>query len=345
MYASAMLRAWLVIGSHRKIQVKGSTYMKKPSKAQMIEFYTMMVRIRRVEEKLMEVFSNGEILGFLHVSIGQESPPVGVCAHLRKEDYISTTHRGHGWALAKGINLKLAMAELFGKKEGYCKGRSGSMHLADTSIGIMGANGIVGGGIPIAAGAAFTAQYRKTDDVAVATFGEGATGEGAFHETMNIAAIRKLPLVFVCENNGWAEFSPQSIHMPIESVTARAAAYNMPAVSVPNDVLKVYAAAGEAISRARKGEGPTLIEIRSDRWFGHYVGDPQKYRGKEKVQEAMQKDCITDFEAELLKAKVFKKEDIGVIEESIVLELEEALLFARECPYPEVSEMTEGLYV
>lgn len=318
--------------------------MSKPSKSQLIEFYTMMIRIRRVEEKLMEVFSNGEILGFLHVSIGQESAPAAVCAHLRKDDYISTTHRGHGWSVAKGIDLKLAMAELFGKKEGFCKGRSGSMHLADASIGIMGANGIVGGGIPIAAGAAFAAQYRKTDQVAVATFGEGATGEGAFHETMNFAAVKKLPIIFVCENNGWAEFSPQSIHMPIQSVTSRALAYDMPTASVSNDVLEIYEEAGKAVERARKGEGPTLLEVRCDRWYGHYVGDAQKYRGKERVEAAMKKDCVADFEAELLKGKVLKKEDIEKIHADIATEVEAAVTFARECPYPDVSEMLEGLY-
>ena len=319
--------------------------MSRPSKDKLIGFYTMMVRIRTVEEKLMEVFSNGEILGFLHVSIGQEAAPTAVCAHLNPSDYISTTHRGHGWAIAKGIDIKRAMAELFGKKEGFCLGRSGSMHLADAGIGIMGANGIVGGGIPIAAGAAFAAQYRKTDRIAVATFGEGATGEGAFHETMNFAAIKKLPMVFVCENNGWAEFSPRTIHMPLESVTSRALAYDIPAVSVSNNVQEIHEEAGKAVARARKGEGPTLLEIRSDRWYGHYVGDAQKYRGKEKVKEAMEKDCITDFEKELLSRKVLKEEDMSRIRAGVMSEVEEAVQFARQCPYPDVSEMMEGLYV
>lgn len=319
--------------------------MDKPSREQLAGFYTMMVRIRKVEEMLMEVFSRGEILGFLHVSIGQEAAPTAVCAHLTVNDCISTTHRGHGWAIAKGIDIRRAMAELFGKKEGFCLGRSGSMHLADSGIGIMGANGIVGGGIPIAAGAAFAAQYKKTNHVAVATFGEGATGEGAFHETMNFAAIRKLPLVFVCENNGWAEFSPRSIHMPVESVTSRALAYDIPAVSVSNNVLEIYEAAGEAIRRAREGKGPSLLEIRCDRWYGHYVGDAQKYRGKEKVEEAMAKDCIADFEAELIKGKVLKRKDFDRIQAEVSAEVEDAVNFARQCTYPDVSEMLEGLYV
>jgi len=319
--------------------------MNKPSKTKLIEFYTTMVRIRKVEEMLMEVFSKGEILGFLHVSVGQEAAPVGVCAHLNPTDYISTTHRGHGWAVAKGIELKRAMAELFGKEEGFCRGRSGSMHLADASIGIMGANGIVGGGIPIAAGAAFTAQYKKTDHVAVATFGEGATGEGAFHETLNFASIKKLPIIFVCENNGWAEFSPRKIHMPIESVTSRALAYDIPAVSVSNDVYEIYSEAGKAIARARKGEGPTVLEVLCDRWHGHYIGDAQPYRGKDLVKEAMSKDCILNFENDLLKSKVFKKSDVERINSEVDSEVEDAVSFARECPFPDESQMLEGLYV
>lgn len=182
--------------------------MGKPSKEKKIGFYRQMLRIRRAEEKLMEVFLAGEILGFLHVSIGQEAAPVGVCANLRDDDYIGTTHRGHGYAIAKGIGLKGAMAEIFGRREGYCMGRSGSMHLADLSKGIMGANGIVGGGIPIVAGAGFAAKYKGTDQVAVATFGDGAANQGTFHETLNLASVMNLPVIFLCENNGWAEFSP-----------------------------------------------------------------------------------------------------------------------------------------
>lgn len=319
--------------------------MGKPSKEKMIEMYKTMVKIRKTEQKLMEVFSAGEILGFLHVSIGQEAAPVGVCSHLTDKDYIATTHRGHGHAVAKGIDLKLAMAELFGKKAGYCLGRSGSMHLADKSRGIMGANGIVGAGIPIATGAAFAEKYKQTDRVAVATFGEGATGEGAFHEALNFAAIHKLPVVYVCENNGWAEFSPQKIHMPIESVTRRAAAFDIPAVSIENDILKIYEVAGKAIEQARKGNGPTLIEIRSERWYGHYVGDAQKYRGKEVVAQAMTKDCLLNFEKDLLQSKVLQKQDVDKISIDLDREIDEAVRFARECPFPEVSDMTEGLYL
>ena len=229
--------------------------MKKPNKKELIQFYENMVKIRRVEEKLMEVFSKGEIPGFIHVCIGQEATPVAVCSHLKDSDYMSNTHRGHGHALAKGIDLKLFMAELFGRKNGFCRGRSGSMHLADRNLGILGANGIVGGGIPIATGAAFASQYKKTEQVTVCFFGEGATDEGTFHESLNIASIKKLPIVYVCENNGWAEFTSLNVHMPIKNVMDRAVAYNMPGVVASNDFFEIHEEAGKAIERARKGNG------------------------------------------------------------------------------------------
>jgi pyruvate dehydrogenase E1 component alpha subunit len=319
--------------------------MSRQSKEKLIGFYRQMVLIRRTEEKLMEVFSTGEILGFLHVSIGQEAAPVGICAHLRDDDYIGTTHRGHGYAIAKGIDLKRAMAELFGKKQGFCMGRSGSMHLADMSKGIMGANGIVGGGIPIVTGAAFAAKYNGADQVAVATFGDGAANQGTFHESLNIAAVMNLPVVFLCENNGWAEFSPRLTHTKIDNIADRATAYGMPGIIVGNNVLEIYEAAGESVARARKGEGPTLIEVKCDRWYGHYVGDAQKYRGKEKIDTAMAQDCIKDYERFLLNERLLRKREIEKIEAEIKSELEEAVNYARNCPFPDPSEIMDGLYV
>jgi len=310
-----------------------------------IDLYRTMLRIRRTEEKLMEVFSNGEIPGFLHVSIGQEAAPAAVCSNLRPTDYVSTTHRGHGYAIAKGINLKLAMAELFGKQQGNCMGRSGSMHLADEKNGIMGANGIVGGGIPIATGAAFAAKYMDLDRVAVATFGDGATNQGVFHESLNFASVQNLPVVYVCENNGWAEFSPARIHQNIENIADRAASYGMPGVIVTNNVLEILGASEKAVERARRGEGPTLIEVKCDRWYGHYVGDAQKYRGREKVEEAMAKDCIKDFEQYLLSEKILKKQEKKAIDMQIKTEIDDAVNFARQCPYPDPAEMMKGLYL
>jgi len=318
--------------------------MRKPSKKKRVEFYEKMVLIRKVEECLMEVFSKGEIPGFIHVCIGQEATPVAVCNWLKDSDYMANTHRGHGHALAKGIDLNLFMAELFGKKNGFCRGRSGSMHLADRNLGILGANGIVGGGIPIATGAAFAADYKKTGQVTVCFFGEGATDEGTFHESMNIASLRKLPIVYVCENNGWAEFTPQTVHMPIHNVAERAGAYHMIGTTVSNDVLEIHEAAGEAVERARKGEGPTLLEVKSSRWYGHFVGDAQKYRGEDDVKAARGNDCIAEFKETLIREKIITKNDVEKIGKDIDQRIEAAVAFARESPFPDSSELMDDLY-
>jgi len=319
--------------------------MKKPGKKKLVQLYERMVTIRQVEEKLMEVFANGEIPGFIHVCIGQEATPVAVCSHLQDSDYMSTTHRGHGHTLAKGIDLKLFMAELFGKKNGPCRGRSGSMHVADRNKGILGANGIVGGGIPIATGAAFAAQYKKTGEVTVCFFGEGATNEGTFHESLNIASLRTLPIVYVCENNGWAEFTPRETHMIIQDVAERSKSYGMPGITVPNEFLKIYQAAGEAIARARKGKGPTLLEVKGSRWYGHFVGDAQKYRPEREIKSARKKDCLADFEKMLVKDKVLGKGNVKKISETVGERIEEAVYFARESQFPDESELMDDLYV
>jgi pyruvate dehydrogenase E1 component alpha subunit len=318
--------------------------MQEPTKKALIDFYRKMMRIRRVEEKLMEVFANGEIPGFIHVCIGQEATPVAICSQLKETDYMSNTHRGHGHALAKGIDLKLFMAELFGRKNGFCRGRSGSMHLADRNLGILGANGIVGGGIPIATGAAFAARYKKTGQVTVCFFGEGASDEGAFHESLNIASLMKLPIVYVCENNGWAQFTSQDIHMPIKNVADRAAGYNIPGKIVPNDFMKIFKAGGMAIERARSGEGPVLLEVKSNRWYGHFAGDAQKYRDEQSTKLARKDDCVFRLERILLKDKVFRKQDIKRMEDEIQDEIREAVEFARQSPVPEASELMEDLY-
>ena len=303
-----------------------------------------MVQIRRVEETLMTIFSSGEIPGFLHVCIGQEAAAAAVCGQLEPEDYIGTTHRGHGHALAKGIDLKLFMAELFGKKNGFCLGRSGSMHLADRSLGILGANGIVGGGIPITTGAALAAQYKYPGRVAVCFFGDGATGEGSFHESLNMAALRKLPVVYVCENNGWAEFTPQYVHMTVNDVAERAASYGIPATVVPNEVMQIYDAASTAIKRARDGEGPFLLEVKCNRWHGHFVGDAQKYRGQVAVEEAMADDCLQRFEDQLFRTKRLDRDQAAEIDRTVREEIAEAVNYARNSPAPEIADLMEGLY-
>jgi len=318
--------------------------MGAPGKKMLIESYRKMVTIRRVEEKLMEVFSLGEIPGFIHVCIGQEATPVAVARHLGPSDYIAATHRGHGHALAKGIDLKLFMAELFGKKNGPCRGRSGSMHLADRSMGILGANGIVGGGLPIAVGSAFASRYKKTDQVTVCFFGEGATDEGIFHESLNLASVMKLPIVFVCENNEWAEFTSRKALMPAGDVAERASAYHIPGMTVPNEFMKILEGAGVAVEKARKGDGPSLLEVKSKRWYGHFVGDAQKYRPPEDIEEARKNDCINQFEGYLLKNRILRKKDPKTIDEEIVKEVDKAVEFARKSRFPDPGELMADLY-
>lgn len=318
--------------------------MKPPAKKKMIAIYRTMLKIRMVEEKLMEVFANGEIPGFIHVCIGQEAAPAAVCSHLKKSDYIASTHRGHGHALAKGMELKPFMAELFGRRNGPCRGRSGSMHLADKDLGILGANGIVGGGLPIANGAALASKHQKQGRVTVCFFGEGATNEGTFHEALNIAAVMRLPIIFVCENNGWAEFTPQKVHLPIADVVQRASAYNIPGIVLANDSLKIYEAAGRAVQKARRGQGPTLLEVKSARWHGHYVGDVQKYRPAKDIEQALKSDCIARFEDRLLKDSIVDHDDTQNIRQRLQGEIESAVEFARQSPFPEPSELMADLY-
>ncbi len=317
----------------------------KLDKPVLLDLYTRMVRVRKTEETLMEVFSAGDIPGFLHVCIGQEATPAAVCSVLNDDDYIGTTHRGHGHVVAKGTDLKKFMAEIFGKKDGFCMGRSGSMHLADKSLGILGANGIVGHGIPIATGAAFAAKYQKSGKVAIAFFGDGATGQGVFHECLNMAAIWKLPIVFVCENNQWAQFTSQNLYMVNTDIAPRGDVFGMSSVMVKNDVLEIRDAAEKAIKQAREGGGPTLLEVKCIRFHGHYVGDPQKYRGKEAVQEAMKEDNLKEFEKQLLDQKVLTKKEIEEINGATSKELAEAVEFARNSELPTAEELAEGLYV
>jgi TPP-dependent pyruvate/acetoin dehydrogenase alpha subunit len=311
----------------------------------LIGFYRSMLKIRMVEETLMEVFSRGEIPGFIHVCVGQEAAPVALCAHLADSDFIASTHRGHGHAIAKGIHLSSFMAELFGKANGLCLGRSGSMHVADHKIGVLGANGIVGGGIPIATGAAFAAQYRKTGQVTVCFFGEGATSEGVFHESLNLASLWALPIVYVCENNGWAQFTYKDLQTSVQNIADRAASYNIHGVTVSNDFLRIYDEAGKAVQRARQGKGPTLLEVQSHRIHGHFVGDTQKYRPEEDVKRAREKDCLQEFEKKLLKDKILEQGEKNRIAGEIQDEIEEALAFARKSPLPENSDVVTDMFV
>ena len=236
----------------------------KYSKKQILDFYRTMLRIRLFEERIVYMYARGEVPGLAHLSIGQEACAVGTCANLREDDYISSTHRGHGHVIAKGADVKPMMAELFGKIDGYCKGKGGSMHIADMDIGILGANGIVGAGQPIAVGAALSAKLRGTDKVSICFFGDDATNIGSFHESLNLASLMKLPAIFLCENNLYGLSTPQSKHQPITDISIRATSYDMPGVTIDgNDVFAVYEAVYKAVRRARAGEGPTLIEAKT----------------------------------------------------------------------------------
>lgn len=315
------------------------------TKELLLDMYTKMNKIRKFEEKVGELFAQGKVLGFVHLYIGEEATAVGVCENLTDKDYITSTHRGHGHLIAKGGDLKFMMAELFGKVTGYCKGKGGSMHIADVQKGILGANGIVGGGLPIAVGAGLSAKLRGTDQVAVCFFGDGASNQGTFHEALNMASIWKLPVVFVCENNLYGISMRQDKHQAIADVSERAMAYGFPGLTVDgNDVLAVYEAAGEAVKRARDGGGPTLIECKTYRWRGHFEGDPTLYRPKEEVEEWMAKDPISRLSRYILDNNIATEEELKEIERNIEKEVEKAVMFAEESPYPDETSAVEDIY-
>lgn len=309
-----------------------------------LQLYETMQRIRSFEIAVIELFARGKIPGFLHTYVGEEAVAAGVCANLRPEDKIISTHRGHGHLIAKGGHLDLMMAELFGKRTGYCKGKGGSMHIAEPDLGMLGANAIVGAGIAIINGAALTAQYLGTEDVAVAFFGDGASNTGAFHEALNMAAVWNLPSIFVCENNAYAESTPQTYHQKIEDIAVRAVAYGMPSTGVDgNDAGAVYLAAREAVARARAGEGPTLIEAKTYRIRGHYEGDPQIYRTKEEVED-WQKKCPIERWRKTLLERGIDVEIFKTIDARIQQELEEAVAFAEESPLPDPAEARSDIF-
>ncbi len=307
--------------------------------------YRTMKKIREFETKAAELFAEGRIPGFVHLYIGEEAVATGVSANLKDSDYITSTHRGHGHIIAKGGDLKYMFAELFGRVTGYCKGKGGSMHIADADKGILGANGIVGAGHNIAVGAGLSSKYRGTDQVCVCFFGDGSTNQGTFHESLNMASIWKLPVIFVCENNLYGISMHQSRHQAIQDVADRAVAYNIPGVVVDgNDVLAVYEAANEAIDRARNGQGPTLIECKTYRHRGHFEGDPTVYRDKEEVQEWLEKDPILRLINYMLENNVATEDDIKNINKEIASEIDEAIKFAEESPFPPVEAAVEDIY-
>lgn len=317
------------------------------TREQLLSFYETMVKIRFFEERVEKLFLAGEIPGFVHLYIGEEAIAAGVCANLRKEDYIESTHRGHGHTLAKGADLKGAMAEIFGKKDGFCKGKGGSMHIADFKVGMLGANGVVGGGLNLAVGAALANKMKGKDNVAVVFFGDGASNRGTFHEAANMASVWKLPVIFLNENNQWASTTPTHILTSVKNISDRAVGYDMPGITIDgNDVFKVYETVNSAVERARQGGGPTLIECITYRIKGHFVGDPEMYRTKEEVNSRFEKnDPIKNFEKKVLSQGLLTKADLNPIEQKVLKAIEEAVEFARQSPYPDPSELYTDLYV
>ena len=315
------------------------------TKEKLIEMYRKMLEIRLFEEKVFELYAQNLVPGTIHLYTGQEAVAVGVCSALRKDDYITSTHRGHGHCIAKGAELKRVMAEILGKRTGYCKGKGGSMHIADFSVGVLGATAVVGAGIPIAAGAGLSIKLRRTDQVAACFFGDGASNQGTFHEGINMAAVWKLPVIFVCENNLYAMGTRQSLVMAIENIADRASAYGIPGVAVDgNDVLAVYEAAVKAVERARKGEGPMLIECKTYRHRGHSRVDPARYRPKEEVEAWLAKDPIKRFRERLPQTASLTDAELRQIEEEASAKVEEAVKFAIESPHPAPEEALEDVY-
>ncbi|MBY6806128.1 pyruvate dehydrogenase (acetyl-transferring) E1 component subunit alpha [Clostridium botulinum] len=307
--------------------------------------YKTMLKIRKFEQVAMNTFAEGKIPGFVHLYIGEEAVATGVCANLKDSDYITSTHRGHGHILAKGGDLKFMMAELFGKATGYCKGKGGSMHIADATKGILGANGIVGAGHNIAVGAGLSAQYRGTDQVCVCFFGDASTNQGTFHESLNMASVWKLPVVFVCENNLYGISMSQNRHQAIKDVADRGVAYNVPGIVVDgNDVFAVYEAAKEAIKRAREGKGPTLIECKTYRHRGHFEGDPCVYKPTEEQEQWLAKDPIPRFEKYLVENEILTEEKLKEVQNKVESQIDEAVDFANNSPYPELESVLEDVY-
>lgn len=319
----------------------------EPTREQLLDLHERMVRIRLFEEEAGRLMEGGKIPGALHLYVGEEAVAAGVMVHLGPHDQITSTHRGHGHLVAKGGDLKRMYAELFGRATGYCKGKGGSMHISDLDLGMLGANGIVGGSTPIAVGAAFSNRYRGTNDVCACFFGDGASNEGSFHEAANMAALYKLPVVFVCENNLYGEFTAQERHQAVVNVADRASGYGMPGVVVDGmDAVAVFEAAGEAVARARRGEGPTLVEAKTYRFYDHVgvKGMGIGYRSEEEVARWRERDPIATFEAALGEAGVLDAAGARAVHERTAAEVREAVAFAEGSPMPEPEALLEDLY-
>ena len=304
-----------------------------------------MYLVRYFEEKAEELYALGKVHGTMHLSIGQEASAIGACLALEPGDYIRSTHRGHGHCIGKGADVNIMMAEFFGKAVGYCRGRGGSMHIADVEGGNLGANGVVGGGLPISPGVGLGLKLQRSDRVCLTFFGDGAANGGAFHEALNLASIWKLPVVYVCENNQYAMSMSFRRAFAIERISLRAASYGMPGVTVDgNDLVEVYRAVKQAIARARAGEGPTLIESLTYRWRGHSKSDRQRYRSRDEVKEWQARDPIARLRARLLEAGLFSEEVLDRAAREAAQAIEEAVAFAEAAAEPDPDTIMDGVY-
>ncbi len=312
----------------------------------LLTMYEGMRTIRTFEDKLHDLFAAGDIPGFVHLYAGQEAVAVGVMNALGPDDYITSTHRGHGHCIAKGVDLKAMLAEIYGRMTGICKGKGGSMHIADLSKGMLGANGIVGAGLPLAVGAALSAKVRKSGQVCVSFFSDGASNQGTFHESINMASIWDLPCIFVCENNQYAETTSPKYSMRTENIADRSVSYNIPGVIVDGqDVLEVYAAAEQAVRRARTGSGPTLIEAKTYRYYGHFEGDSMKYRTNEEVDSYRQRDPLKIFVSQIAPQVQISPEDLQAINLQVEHRVRDAVEFARSSPLPQPEDCLTDVYV
>ncbi len=317
------------------------------SKDDLLKAYRMMKTIREFEERLHVEFATGEIPGFVHLYAGEEASGTGICMHLDERDKIASNHRGHGHSIAKGCDVDAMMAEIYGRGSGLCAGKGGSMHIADLSKGMMGANGIVGGGPPLICGAGLAAKQLGTKGVAVAFFGDGASNQGTTMESLNLASVWNLPCIFVVENNGYAEATSSNYSVSCDDAADRAGAFNMPGVVVDgHDFFAVYEAAGEAVKRARDGSGPTLIECKLNRYYGHFEGDAQTYRGKDEVKNLRATiDCIDNFRDRVTSAKLVEKEELDTIDAEVGKIIDDSVDKAKSAPVPAASELTTDVYV
>jgi pyruvate dehydrogenase E1 component alpha subunit len=320
--------------------------MAEITKEKLLWMYERMKLIRTFEDRVADLFSQAKLPGFVHLYAGEEAIAVGVMAHLSDHDRITSTHRGHGHCIAKGVDTKRMMAELFAKTTGLCKGKGSSMHIADIDRGMLGANGIVGAGGPLACGSGLTTKVLGTDEVTVCFFGDGAAEQGTIHESMNLAAIWKLPVIFICENNLYAVSTPSSYHCAAGEICARAAAYDIPGLAIDGtDVFAVYEASGEAIARARRGGGPSLIEARAFRYYGHFVGDPQTYKTKEEMEGYTARDPIILFKKRVLENDLISESELIKIDNQAKEMVEDAVRFAEESPLPAPEDCLTDVYV